>query len=166
MDTTKVPPVSSLDIALYKEVVGHYATGVVVVTAHSPEGPFGFTCQSFGSLSLEPILVSFAALTESNSWPRVREVGVVGINILSSEQESLARVFATSGIDKFEGVGWTKGPNGTPLLSGALAHLEGRIVGESTYGDHDIAIAEIDYALSHAGSPLVYYRGGFGSLDY
>ena len=163
--TIKVPTVSSLDIANYKEVVGHYATGVVVVTAHTSEGPAGFTCQTFGSLSLEPILVSVTARSNSNSWPKVREVGVVGINILSSEQEALARVFATSGIDKFDGVGWTRGPNGTPLLSGALAHLEGRIVAESTYGDHDIAVVEIDYVLSHAGAPLVYYRGGFGFLD-
>jgi len=158
--------VSSLDVANFKEVVGHYATGVVVITALAPEGPVGFTCQTFGSLSLDPILISFAARTSSNSWPKVRAVGVVGVNILSSGQEALARVFATSGIDKFEGVGWTRGPNGTPLLADALAHLEGRIVAESTYGDHDIAVFEVDYVLTHGGAPLVYYRGGFGFPDF
>lgn len=156
---------TSLDIAHFKEVVGHYVTGVVVVSATSSEGPAGFTCQTFGSLSLEPMLVTFSARRESRSWPKVRDAKLVGINILSSEQEALARVFATSGIDKFEGVGWSKGPGGTPLLDGALAHLEGTIEAVSTHGDHEVVVVRVEYASSHAGSPLIYYRGGFSLLD-
>lgn len=157
--------VTSLDIARYKEVVGHYVTGVVVIGAQTGDGPVGFTCQTFGSLSLDPMLVSFAARSESWSWPRVRTVETVGISILSSEQEALARVFGTSGIDKFEDVDWSPGPSGSPLLKGALAHLEGTVVAVSTHGDHDIVVVGVEYAISHPGTPLIYYRGGFGLLD-
>jgi hypothetical protein len=119
--------VSSLDITQFKHGLGHFVTGVVVVSANSREGPAGFTCQTFGSLSLEPMLVSFSANTRSQSWPQVRRAETLGINILASDQEQLARVFATRGADKFAGVGWSSAPGGAPLLDGALAHLEGRV---------------------------------------
>jgi flavin reductase (DIM6/NTAB) family NADH-FMN oxidoreductase RutF len=156
--------VSSIDIARFKEVLGHFVTGVAVVTAAAPEEPVGFTCQTFGALSLEPTLISFSAVTKSNSWPRVREVGVVGVNILSSEQEAVARVFGKSGSDKFAGIGWSPGPGGAPLLDGALAHLEGRVEFLTTQGDHDIVVVAVDYVVSHHGAPLVFYRGGFGGF--
>jgi 3-hydroxy-9,10-secoandrosta-1,3,5(10)-triene-9,17-dione monooxygenase reductase component len=157
--------VSSLDVAHFREVLGHFVTGVVVVTAATPDGPVGFTCQTFGALSLEPTLISFSARTLSNSWPKVREVGTIGVNILASDQEALARVFATTGIDKFAGIGWSPGPNSAPLLGGALAHLEGEIVFVSAQGDHDIVVVRVDHVESHTGAPLVFYRGGFTALD-
>lgn len=156
---------SSLQIAHFKEVLGHFVTGVVVVTAQTAEGPAGFTCQTFGSLSLEPMLVSFAANATGQSWSRIREQRFVSLNILSSAQEALARVFAQSGVDKFAGVAWSSGdPVGAPLLEGALAHLSGEIIDIATHGDHDIAVVSVSHALSHPGEPLIYYRGGFGLL--
>lgn len=156
---------SSLDIAHFKEVVGHYATGVVVISAMTSDGPVGFTCQTFGSLSLEPILISFAARSDSNSWKLVREATHVGVNILASDQEALARVFATTGIDKFAGVAWSKGPEGTPFLEGALAYLEGAIASLTTHGDHEVAVVAVKNVLTRTGQPLIYYRGGFDVLD-
>ena len=156
---------SSLDVAHFREVLGHFVTGVVVVTGATAEGPVGFTCQTFGALSLEPTLISFSARTLSNSWPRVREVGTVGVNILALDQEALARVFATTGIDKFDGIGWSPGPNAAPLIDGALAHLEGTIAFVSVQGDHDIVVVKVEYVASHSGGPLVFYRGGFTALE-
>lgn len=156
---------SSLDIAHFKEVVGHYVTGVVVITAATEDGLAGFTCQTFGSLSLEPMLVSFAAKSTGTSWSRVKNARAVGINILASDQEAIARVFATSGIEKFDGVGFSDGPRGTPLLHGATAHLEGEIVTWTSHGDHDIVVVAVDFVASHPGLPLAYYRGGFVELD-
>jgi flavin reductase (DIM6/NTAB) family NADH-FMN oxidoreductase RutF len=157
--------VSSIDVARFKEVLGHFVTGVVVVTAATPEGPVGFTCQTFGALSLEPTLISFSAVSASNSWPKAREVGVVGVNILSDDQEAIARVFGKSGPDKFAGVGWMPGPGGAPLLDGALAHLEGRVEFITSQGDHDIVVVAAEYVASHHGAPLVFYRGGYGGLS-
>jgi flavin reductase (DIM6/NTAB) family NADH-FMN oxidoreductase RutF len=146
-------------------VLGHFVTGVVVITASTPEGPAGFTCQTFGSISLEPSLISFSARTASTSWPRIRAVGVLGVNILSGEQEPLAKIFATTGTEKFAGVTWSPGPGGAPLIEGALAHLEGRVVSVSAQGDHDIVVVGVDFVASHTGRPLVFYRGGFSTLD-
>jgi 3-hydroxy-9,10-secoandrosta-1,3,5(10)-triene-9,17-dione monooxygenase reductase component len=157
--------VSSIDVARFKEVLGHFVTGVAVVTAATPDGPVGFTCQTFGALSLEPTLISFSALSASHSWPRARGVGQVGVNILSSEQEATARIFGKSGAEKFAGVGWTPGPKGSPLIDGALAHLEGRIELVSSQGDHDIVVVAVEYGVSHHGAPLVFYRGRYAGFD-
>lgn len=156
---------SSIDVARFKEVLGHFATGVAVVTAATPEGPVGFTCQTFGALSLEPTLISFSALSASHSWPRARDVGVVGVNILSGDQESVARVFGKSGPEKFAGIAWTPAPGGSPLIDGSLAHLEGHVEFVTTHGDHDVVVVAVAYAQHHHGVPLVFYRGGFRSLD-
>jgi 3-hydroxy-9,10-secoandrosta-1,3,5(10)-triene-9,17-dione monooxygenase reductase component len=157
--------VSSSDIDRFKEVLGHFVTGVAVVTASTMDGPVGFTCQTFGALSLEPTLISFSALTSSHSWPRARAVGVVGVNILSSDQELVARVFGKPGADKFAGVGWSPGPMGAPLIEGALAHLEGRVQFVTTQGDHDIVVVAAEHAESFPGAPLIFYRGGYGGFD-
>lgn len=155
---------TSLDVAHFKEVLGHYASGLVVVTAITPEGPVGFTCQTFGSLSLQPVLVTFAAGSEGCSWGLVRHREFVGISILAGDQESLARRFASSGLDKFDGTPWEKAPEGSPLLDGAIAHLEGRISTVTTHGDHDVAVVEVTYVHARSGHPLIYFRGGFGEL--
>lgn len=157
-----VGEVSSLDIEHYKEVVGHYVTGVVVITAISDGVPVGFTCQTFNSLSLDPILISFAAVSTGTSWPKVRRADAVGFNMLAADQVDVARVFATSGIDKFAGVTWTEAPHGSPLLRGAIAHLEGQILSVTTHGDHDFAVVAIDFVQADAGNPLLYYRGDYG----
>jgi 3-hydroxy-9,10-secoandrosta-1,3,5(10)-triene-9,17-dione monooxygenase reductase component len=156
--------VASFDNAHCKEVLGHYVTGIVIVTAMTPEGPAGFTCQTFGSLSVDSALVFFAATSTSPSWQRVRQVGVVGINILREDQEPLARGFAVSGVDKFSGVPWIAAPNGSPFLEGSLAYLEGTIREVTNHGDHDIIVAELDFASTEPGGPLVYYRGGYRVL--
>jgi flavin reductase (DIM6/NTAB) family NADH-FMN oxidoreductase RutF len=156
--------VSGLDVARFKEVVGHFATGVVVVTALGERGPAGFTCQSFGSLSLEPTLVSFAAATQSNSWPQIRTASRLAINVLGVHQEALARLFATSVPDKFDGLAWSPGVTGAPVLEGTLASIEGEIVSVSAHGDHDLAVVAVTHAETHEGTPLVYYRRGFGSF--
>ncbi len=153
-----------LDVSHFKEVLGHYATGLVIVSATTPNGPAGFTCQSFGSLSLVPAMVTFAASSAGNSWSQVRESDTIGISVLSADQEDLARRFATSGVDKFVGVAWEKGPGGSPLFEGALAQIEGTLDSIATHGDHDIAVVAVSYALARSSHPLIYFRGGFTEL--
>ncbi|MHB2028214.1 MAG: flavin reductase family protein [Acidimicrobiales bacterium] len=154
----------SFDYVHTKGVLGHYATGVVVITASTVDGPVGFTCQTFGSLSIVSSLIFFAATTSSSSWARIRKVGVVGVNILGEEQEGLARQFAASGSDKFSGATWTSGPKGSPLLDGSLAFLEASIREVTHHADHDIVVAETTFASAQSGSALIYYRGGYHAL--
>lgn len=153
-----------VDGAHFREVLGHYASGLVVVSALTPDGPAGFTCQSFGSLSLEPPLVTFAASSAGNSWRLVRRSPRVGISVLASHQEDLARRFATTGTDKFHGVAWEGGPEGSPLLVGALAHIEGRFASITSHGDHDIAVVEVTFVAAGPGRPLIYFRSEFAEL--
>lgn len=159
-------PVAPFDVARFREVLGHFATGVTVVTATEDAGPVGFTCQAFTSLSLEPPLVALAPGKSSTSWPRIREAGCFCVNILAEDQEAICRDFAVSGGDKFVSVGWRPGANGAPRLTGALAWVECAVLLIHDAGDHELVIGRVtDLGVEHGARPLLYYRGGFGRFE-
>jgi 3-hydroxy-9,10-secoandrosta-1,3,5(10)-triene-9,17-dione monooxygenase reductase component len=154
------------DPASLRRVLGHFCTGVVVVTAIDRGEPVGMTCQSFSSLSLDPPLVLFSASHSSTSWPRIRAAGSFAVNILAVQQERVSRVFAATGTDKFAEVEWTPGLLGAPLLAGCVAHVECRL--ESVYpgGDHDIVIgAPLALREDPAHGPLLFFRSGYGRFE-
>lgn len=146
-----------------REVLGRFCSGITVVTAMTEDGPIGFTCQSFASLSLEPPLVSFAPGRTSTTWPRIREAGNFCVNVLSEGQEDISNAFARSGTDKFANVAWEPGPSGAPVLEGALAWADCTIWEEYDGGDHTI-VAALVHELDEGDSdePLVFYRGRYG----
>ncbi|HEV7870413.1 MAG TPA: flavin reductase family protein, partial [Modestobacter sp.] len=109
-DAADVPP-AVVDPRVMRDVLGHFVSGVTVVTAMGADGPLGFTCQSFSSLSLDPPLVAFAPARTSTTWPRLREAGRFCVNVLAEEQSDLSRQFARSGTDKFAGVSWAPSPH-------------------------------------------------------
>ncbi len=148
--------------ARFREVLGHFATGVTVVTAMAEGEPVGFTCQAFTSLSLAPPLVALAPGKNSTSWPRIAAAGAFCVNIRAEGQEALCRDFAVSGGDKFAGVGWRPAANGAPLLDGVLAWVECDLLLVHDAGDHELVIGRVQEMGVTGGSPLVYYRGGFG----
>ena len=156
-----------LDAARFRQVLGHFATGVSIITAIDGDDPVGFTAQSFTSLSLDPPLVLFCPQKASSTWPRMKSAGTFCVNILSDQQEALCRAFAASGTDKYRGVGWHPAPaTGAPLLSDCLAWLEGRIVDEHDGGDHVIVVGRVlEMGIEHEGRPLLFYRGGFGRFE-
>ena len=91
---------TAFDQARFREVLGHFATGVTIVTATEEEvGPVGFTCQAFSALSLDPPLVVLAPAKSSTSWPKIAAAGAFCVNILEARQEVLCRSFAVSGAD-------------------------------------------------------------------
>lgn len=154
-----------LDLDRFRETLGVFPTGVAIVSALDQEGAAGFTCQSFNSLSLEPMLCVFAANTQGRSWARIRSVGHVGISILREDQESLARHFAASRADKFTDVAWHAAPNGAPWLDGAIGFVSGEISSVETHGDHELVVVRVSHVATSPGKPLVYHRGGFGQLS-
>lgn len=156
-------PATAVAEAEYRAVLGHFSSGVVVLTGGGRR-PAGLTCQSFFSLSLQPPLVAFAVRSASASWRRIESGVTCCANILSAGQEALARAFARSGTDKFAGVGWDPGPAGAPRLHGALAWVEAEVEAATTGGDHRLVIARVTGLEAVAGEPLVFYRGGFGSF--
>jgi flavin reductase (DIM6/NTAB) family NADH-FMN oxidoreductase RutF len=151
-----------IDQARFREVLGHFATGVTIVTAVEEGQPIGFTCQSFVSLSLTPPLVALAPAKTSTSWPRMVAAGAFCVNVLGEDQEALCRNFAVSGADKFAGVGWHLGAHGTPILEGSLAWVECELGAIHDAGDHELVTGRVLDLGVGSGGPLLFFRGGFG----
>ena len=146
-----------------RDVLGHFASGVTVVTAIGADGPVGFTCQSFSSLSLDPPLVTFAPSRTSTTWPRLREAGRFCVNVLSEDQRALSGQFARSGTDKFAGVDWVRSAHGSPVLDGVVAWIDGELFAEHDGGDHTIVVGHVqDLGSDPATLPLLFYRGAYG----
>jgi 3-hydroxy-9,10-secoandrosta-1,3,5(10)-triene-9,17-dione monooxygenase reductase component len=155
--------VTGLDQARFREVLGHFATGITIVTAIEEGLPVGFTCQSFSALSLDPPMVLLAPAKSSTSWPRIAAAGAFCVNILEERQESVCRAFAVSGGDKFDGVAWTPGvATGAPVLTGSLGHIECELGAIYEGGDHELVTGNVVAIESDEGSPLLFYRSGFG----
>ncbi len=149
----------------FRKVLGHYCSGVAVITANDAGKPVGFSCQSFQSVSLDPPLVSFAPARTSTTWPRVRRAGTFVANVLAEDQDELCRGFAVSGGEKFSGVRWRPSPSGSPVLDGVLAWVECAIVEEVGAGDHVIVLGRVlELDADQDRQPLLFFRGGFGAL--
>ncbi|MFC9584527.1 flavin reductase family protein [Streptomyces yangpuensis] len=155
--------------AEFRAVLGNFASGVTVITAppgEDDDGPSGFACQSFASLSLDPPLVTFMVARTSTTWPRIARAGVFCVNILGAEQGPLCRSFAVSGADKFAGVTHTHAPvTGSPQLDAVPAWIDCRIHAVHTGGDHLIVVGRV-VAMGAAGEgdPLLFHKGRFGRL--
>ncbi|WBP94572.1 flavin reductase family protein [Mycolicibacterium neoaurum] len=149
-----------------RHVLGHFCTGIAVITAHDGNRPIGFTCQSVTSVSLDPPYISFCPAATSTSWPLIRAVGTLCVNILAAEQRDVCTRFATRGDDKFSGVNWKPGANGAPTVDGTLASIEADIEFEHAAGDHSIVVARVTGLWAHEERrPLLFYRGGYGAFE-
>jgi flavin reductase (DIM6/NTAB) family NADH-FMN oxidoreductase RutF len=150
----------------FRHVLGHFATGVTVVTTLDAEGrPAGLTASSFTSVSLDPPLILVCVDDKAQCYTALRDAGRFAVNVLHLDQEDLSRRFATTRIDnKFEGVGYTIGEHRVPLIKEAHAHLECTTVSTHQAGDHTIFVGRVEHAQAGAGHPLLYYRGRYGRL--
>jgi flavin reductase (DIM6/NTAB) family NADH-FMN oxidoreductase RutF/DNA-binding IclR family transcriptional regulator len=151
----------------FREVLGQYPTGVVVVTASGPTGEaIGMTVGSFTSVSLDPPLVAFLPSKASSSWKALRESGErFCINVLRADQEDLCRAVATRKGDKFAGFSLRRSPAGSPVVDGAVVWID--CVTEQIHdaGDHDIVVGRVlDLDHGATGQPLLFFRGGYGSF--
>ena len=163
-----------IDAATFRSVLGHFCSGITVVAAVQDDVPVGLTCQSFFSLSLDPALVAFSVSRSSSSFPAVREVGSLVINILGADQEEVSNGFARSGSDKWAGVTWRPGRiHGHPVIHGVVAHLECDIDQVIDAGDHVLVIARVRHLETSASTvnqtdrelnPLLFYRGQYSRL--
>jgi 3-hydroxy-9,10-secoandrosta-1,3,5(10)-triene-9,17-dione monooxygenase reductase component len=152
----------------FRAILGHFATGVVAITAIDPANgrPVGLAANSFTSVSLDPPLVSFCVAHTSTTWPRLRTADRYCVNILSAPQREVCLRFATKGTDRFAGLDWTESPGGGPVIDGALAWLECSVEAEYTAGDHVIVVARVHHLdRHHDGDPLIFYRGSYGRFD-
>jgi len=148
-----------------RRVMGHFATGVTVITTLSKEGKLhGLTANAVSSLSLVPPLLIICVDKKAESYASFDESKVFTVNILADDQEDLSRRFAVSGGEKFEGVAYRRGGNGAPILQGVLAHLECKLYATYDGGDHTIYLGEIEEADTREVKPLLFFRGGYRAL--
>ena len=154
------------DAATYRTVLGHFATGVVIVTAMDGDEPVGMACNSFTSVSLEPPLVLFCAAKSSTTWPRLRISGKWAANILDEDGEEVCRLFAQKGADRFARIAYAPGRSGSPILEDALAFTDCETIAEHDAGDHVIVVGRVlELGYQHEGKPLLFYRGGYGRYE-
>ncbi|MFF7107866.1 flavin reductase family protein [Pseudomonas sichuanensis] len=161
LSTTAIEP------SRFREALGHYASGITVITSHIDGEPLGFTCQSFYSVSMSPPLVSFSVMASSASYPGMRQAGRFAVNILSGEQVGISNRFARKGTDKWHGVQWQASPLGNPVIAGSLHWLDCQIHAEHAAGDHLIVIGEVKALKLHEASatqPLLYFKGNYCNL--
>ncbi len=145
--------------------MGRVATGVTVLTVNGPgDRPLGMTASSLASVSLVPPLVSVCVDHQAELHDTILAAPVFVVNILESRQEALSRRFADRHEDRFEGVGYHRSPEGLVLLDGALAHIECDRFASYPGGDHSIIIGRVIGGTTGEGRPLLYYRGGYGTL--
>jgi 3-hydroxy-9,10-secoandrosta-1,3,5(10)-triene-9,17-dione monooxygenase reductase component len=154
------------DAAALRTVLGHFATGVAIVTAIDGDEPVGMACNSFTSVSLEPQLVLFCAAKSSTTWPRIQAAGKWAANILDEDGEEVCRLFAQKGADRFAHLEYTTGRTGAPILDDALAFVDCETLDEHDAGDHVIVVGRVlELGYSSESKPLLFYRGGYGRFD-
>jgi len=154
------------DAASYRTVLGHFATGVVIVTAIDGDEPVGMAANSFTSVSLEPPLVLFCAAKSSSTWPRIQTSGKWAANFLDEAGEEVCRLFAQKGADRFARVAYTPGRTGSPILEDALAFVDCETIAQHDAGDHVIVVGRvIELGYQPEGKPLLFYRGGYGRYE-
>jgi flavin reductase (DIM6/NTAB) family NADH-FMN oxidoreductase RutF len=153
------------DPELFREVFGHFATGVAVITSAGPSGAGGMTANALCSLSLDPPLALVCFQEGARTLPIVRNAGRFGVNILAADQEHLAGVFASKvpEQEKLESVEHTF-VEGVPIISGAIAWAVCDLRDLVAGGDHQIAIGEVIALGQGEGEPLIWYRGGYRDL--
>jgi flavin reductase (DIM6/NTAB) family NADH-FMN oxidoreductase RutF len=156
-----------MDPSEFRRVMGHFPTGVTVVTTRLADGrACGLTVNAFCSVSLEPPLVLVCVERGADSHTCISAAGYFAVNVLGAEKgESLSRRFATFGVDdKFDGIAYSEAITGAPVLQAAIAWADCLLREAYAGGDHTIFLGEVVAADAADGTPLVYYRGGYGGF--
>ena len=150
----------------FRKIMGHFATGVTVVTARSRSGEaVGLTVNAFTSVSLDPLLVLVCVHREASTHDPLLESGYFAINMLGRSQEHLGVRFAVAeDEDRFLGLDTITGPMGSPILLGSMAWLECRVKDVIPGGDHSIVLGEVVEGEVLGGEPLMFFRGDFLSF--
>lgn len=164
--------VPAFDAKQFRNVLGHFPTGVTVITGLSDGQPVGFTIGSFTSVSLEPPLVGFLPMTTSDTWAEIAPSGAFCVNVLSRQQADLCWKFAKSGSEtaRFDDVAWHPAPSGAPILDRAVAWIDCTVEEVYEMGDHYFVLGRVgslDADPDQDGDgphPLLFFRGALGGF--
>jgi 3-hydroxy-9,10-secoandrosta-1,3,5(10)-triene-9,17-dione monooxygenase reductase component len=158
--------VTGFDPAAFRHALGHFCTGITVVTALARDVPVGFACQSFAALSLAPPLVLFCPSRTSRTWPAIEGTGRFCVNVLAEQQRDLCARFGRPGTDKFADTAWTTSPGGAPVLPDVLAWLDCEVEAVHDAGDHHVVVGRVT-ALGDLREtrPLLYFQGAYNTTE-
>ena len=163
-----MPDETDFDSRRFRDVLGHFATGVTVVTVNNDGDVRGMTANAISSLSLEPPLLLVCVQKDASIYEHFDRAKAFAMNVLSADQEDISNLFASHGgpDQPLGGLPYHEGPLGSPILDGVLASADCRITQRIDGGDHTIVIGEA-VSVSLDGSdadPLLFYRGGYRRL--
>lgn len=151
----------------FRRALGHFATGVTIITTHAGGELAGVTANSFSSVSLDPPLILWSLAKSSQSLALFQKAERFAVNVLAADQVDLANRFARSGADKFSGVAWQPGTGNAPLFPGVAALFECRTHSTVDAGDHIIILGEVDRYARSTRPLLLFTQGRFGlAVDY
>jgi 3-hydroxy-9,10-secoandrosta-1,3,5(10)-triene-9,17-dione monooxygenase reductase component len=155
-----------IDKGWFRKVLGHYPTGVCVITSTTADGrPAGLTVGSFTSVSLEPPLVAFFPDKSSSSWPKIEATGQFCVNILGADQQSVCRQLAAKSEDKFAGITHRHTATGLPIIDNCVAWIDCAIHSVGEAGDHYVVMGLVrEMNIESGGNPLLFFQGGYGQF--
>ncbi len=156
----------TFDPMLQRKIMGHFATGVTVVTTKAGDQLWGMTANAVMSLSLDPPLILISVNSSSRMDDCLKKGMCFALNVLRDDQESISRRFSSSSPKNFDGLGLKNGKTGAPILTEALAFVECRIVKVLSGGDHNIFFGEPIEGEAQRGNPLIFYGGQYGQLSF
>ena len=155
---------TEMESSEFRRILGHWVTGVSVVATLKEDGKLcGLTANTITSVSLEPPLILVCVERNADTHDCITRSKMFSVNVLESTEERIARRFAAWEVDrKFEGLAFHTAVTGAPILDDALAWLDCRVHAQHEAGDHTIFVGEVVAGDAREGTPLIYYRGGYG----
>src|ERR1700737_70822 len=154
---------SIIDPRDFRNALGTYATGVTIITAATADGkPYGLTCNSFASVSLNPPLVLWSLGIFSQGMSIFQNASHFAVNVLGASQQTLATKFAKPSANNFPEIKWTPGLGGAPILGESVANFQCRAANRYYGGDHVIFLGAVEAYTYNRREPLLFARGGYG----
>ena len=171
-DSSDLPTPPTFDDKDFRTVLGHFPTGVTVISGMHDETPVGFTIGSFTSVSLDPPLVGFLPMKDSATWHSIEASGSFCVNILSRDQADLCWKFAKSGneAERYDDVAWHTAPSGSPIIDRAVAWIDCNVEQIFEMGDHLFVLGRVialEADADHDGTgpfPLLFFKGTLGGF--
>ena len=148
----------------FRDALGHFATGITVVTCNSDIGPLGITANSFASVSLDPPLVLWSPAKASKRFAAFSQATHFAIHVMSDTQRDVCGGFATNG-GAFDALSWRPSETGVPLIDGCLTRFECTRHALHDAGDHAIIVGRVTRAQISGGNPLMFYCGKYGGFE-
>jgi flavin reductase (DIM6/NTAB) family NADH-FMN oxidoreductase RutF len=158
-ETTFIP--DAANARAFRDALGRFATGVCVITTEGPDGPMGFTANSFASLSLDPPLVLWSPAKSSSRYAIYAAARLYTIHVLGADQDDLSHRFVRGGAG-FDGLVHEVTAEGVPVIPGALARFDCEQHSSHDGGDHLIVVGRVIRAHLGTGEPLVFSAGRYG----